>query len=143
MKWFYSICFAIVFCSFLWGVTVRAEESKALAMQDESGRPLSGIGWLSQLDLRKGIVCINDFTFTLTSTTKYLTDDDGLSTAQSFSVQDLVRFQANENGEIVSLWPYRDVENEYSVDKPSEAVEHGTKKIKDRLIKENGVWKNY
>lgn len=135
---------SILVCNICLCGSADAEESLALAMQNESGKPLSGIGLLSQIDVRDNTVSVNDFTFEITSLTKFFTEENNQTTDKSFRVNDLVRFEANEYGEIVNLWHYRDVEQEYSLGGNANYVEPVNKKNKkDRLIKQNGVWKNF
>lgn len=118
-------------------------------MQDESGRPLSGVGWLSRIDIKRKLIGINDFQFILTDSSKFLTEDSRPATANLFHPETLVRFEANGKGEILSLWQYIDTENEYSLKNPpertngkSDNLSTGKNVNKEKLVKEKGVWKN-
>lgn len=127
----------------------QAATDDSTEIQNNKGLPLSGVGRVCRIDLNTNELCINDYIFSLVETTQFLNEDGTSSSSKAFQPETLVRFLADENGEMVSLWLYSDPENEYSLNKSDNETknESGTtesvKKNKKRpLIKENGVWQN-
>lgn len=151
MKHFLFAIIIFVISACFWITKAQAEQAEELnlEMQDGSGRPLSGVGWLCQIDTKKKLICISDFQYFLTDSSKFFTEDNRPAGVNNFELQKLVRFEANGRGEILTLRRYLDAEGEYSSKALPEssnnipATSAGNKNIKrDKIIKENGVWKN-
>lgn len=139
-----TIC--INFCS---GIDIFAEDSLALQEQDESGRQMSGVGWLCGVNTKTGDVCINDFQYHLLENTKFSSEDGGVLSVKSFKDEVLVSFEANEKGELILLALFKDIEGEYSnknsnvdSDVNDKEIDNQSKRKKAKIVKENGVWKN-
>lgn len=149
MKHVLMTIFVVLFAGVLLSSQAFAEKSEAMEIPDESGRPLSGIGWLVSIDDKKKVIAIDEFQFFFTETSKFQTEDSKPLALNQFHPQMLVRFEANGRGEILTLWRYIDTEGEYSL-KNSPASSNNTpdtsapgKTIKkEKITKEKGVWKN-